>query len=95
MGGDAGATASTLYRVTASGFLSLVDLKSTWSAGESSDSDRCTLQPPALRPTMPNLDVVCVNTQGRWHHEDPRGDGEFETSTTDHYRWNGTTYDKK
>ena len=95
MGGPmfaSGHTASTLYRAGATALTPVLDFESSFSDGESTDRERCTLQPALPRRGLPDLDVACVTTEGRWHHEDPRGDGEFQTTATQRFRWTGGRY---
>ena len=66
----------------------------SWSSGESSDSDTCELAPPrAIGKAMPDLVLECRKTEGRWHHEDPRGDGNFTTERKERFRWSGKVYE--
>jgi hypothetical protein len=92
---DGGDTTSTLYRVTPTTIAEVLHWKSTWSSGESSDADRCTLQPPALGTSLPELELSCQKEEGRWHDEDPRGNGLFTEERTERFRWTGRKYEKR
>ncbi len=92
---DAGTTSSTLYRVSTSAISDVMSFKSAWSSGEASDADRCTLLPPALGTSLPSLELECEKTEGRYHGEDPRGNGDFTEQRTVRYLWKGTAYEKK
>ncbi|MDX2086539.1 MAG: hypothetical protein SFX73_01760 [Kofleriaceae bacterium] len=94
-GWDTGIETSTLYRATRSGFTAVLAFSSTWSSGEADDADRCKLESPTLGPKMPQLTLECTTTEGRWHGQDPRGNGTFESFRTTHHRWNGTVYVKR
>ncbi len=92
---DDGHTDSTLYRVTTAGMVPILTYKSTWSGGESDDADRCTLQPPTLGTNLPALQMECVKSEGRWHGEDPRGNGTFTEERMVKFRWKGTAYEER
>ena len=95
-GSDGGERTSTLYRVTATAMTPVLTFKSTWSSGEASDSDSCELVPPApLGKAMPELVLACQKSEGRWHHEDPRGDGTFTKDRKERYHWTGNRFDKR
>lgn len=93
---DAGTLKSTLYRVGAAGLTEVLDFESTWDDGEATDSDRCKLAPPArLTAKLPDLELECTISEGRFHGQDPRGDGVHTTDRTERYRWTGTRYVKR
>ena len=92
---DDGHTDSTLYRVTTAGMVPILTYKSTWSGGESDDADRCTLQPPTLGTNLPALQMECVKSEGRWHGEDPRGNGTFTEERMVKFRWKGNAYEER
>jgi hypothetical protein len=92
---DDGKTKSTLYRVTSTSMTPILTYESTWSAGEADDADRCTLQPPVLGTSLPALTMQCVKSEGRWHGQDPRGDGLHTEERTLKFRWKGTSYEEK
>ena len=94
-GAEEGTTDSKLYRVTAAGLIDVLDYTSTWREGESSDADRCTLQPVTPTKAMPKLVLECVHEEGRWHGEDTRGNGLHKKSRKERYVWKGSTYEKK
>jgi hypothetical protein len=86
-------TAWSLRRVSPAGFSEVLAFESNVTDGESSDKDVCKLWPvDAPTAKLPVLQVDCTHTEGRWHHEDPRGDGEFVTQQATRYKWNGTRY---
>lgn len=89
---NAGGTRSTLYRATKTGLDPILSFKSHWDQGESEDSERCEVAVAGDRKPLPDLDLTCTQIEGRWHGEDPRGNGLFETPTTKHYRWKGGRY---
>jgi hypothetical protein len=88
-------TSSTLYRITKTGLDPVLAFKSSRVGGESSDDDVCVLQVGKPRAPLPDVDLQCTKTEGRWHHEDPRGDGLFDEVRTEHYRWDGTRYARR
>jgi hypothetical protein len=96
-GSDGGTRTSTLYRVTAAAALApVLQFQSSWSSGEASDSDSCELvAPTSLGASIPNLALACTKSEGRWHHEDARGDGTFTKDRKLRYRWTGARYEKQ
>jgi hypothetical protein len=90
---DVGSTKTTLYRVDASKLTNILAFKSTWSSGEASDEDRCDVRTPSTVTAAPQaLELVCNHVEGRWHDEDPRGNGVHTTPRTIRYRWTGSRY---
>jgi hypothetical protein len=83
-------TTSTLYRVTTTSLTPVLEFKSSIHHGEADDSDVCELALGKARKPLPDLDLKCTVSEGRWHNEDPRGNGTFETHRTEHYRWTST-----
>jgi hypothetical protein len=94
MGGGSGEATTQLYRITGTEAVAVLEFHSQWSRGESEDTLRCELARGAARKPLPDLDLTCTKVEGRWHHEDPRGDGLFETPTTEHYRFTDGSYSK-
>ena len=92
---DSGKTKSTLYRVTSSTMTPILTYESTWSAGEADDADRCTLLPPTLGRNLPALSMECVKSEGRWHGQDPRGNGQFTEERMVKFRWKGNAYEEQ
>jgi len=91
MGGGSGKTTARLYRIGATDLTQLLEVNSSWSAGEDGDSTRCTLQPvAALAVAMPDLEVTCVSTHDRYPGD--KGDRDRTSKTTERYRWKNGAY---
>jgi hypothetical protein len=89
-GQDEGTKISTLYRVTGTGFVALLEYKSTWGAR---DGKLCTLRPPPLGTTMPRLEVACVRARGLRRAPLAPGDAWIpRPDLVEHYQWNGAGY---
>ena len=83
---------STVYRATRTGLVPILTFASKDDNGESRNADLCTLAIGTRRAPLPDLDLVCDHVEGRWHDEDPRGNGEYHDEKTTHYRWDGKAY---
>jgi hypothetical protein len=83
-----------IARVTSAGLVPILAWENKSSGGESSDSDSCTLDPfGASKKTVPAKVVLeCAKTEGRYHGEDPRGNGEFSTPYKRRFKWDGAKY---
>lgn len=93
---DQGTTTSSLYRVSGAALTRVLEFTSTWSDGEANDADRCTLEQIATPgKSLPTLTLDCVKEEGRWHGQDPRGNGKFETHRTKRFRFKAGVYEPK
>lgn len=91
------ATQSTVYRVSAAGLVPVLTFKSSETAGESSDSDRCTLVvgklPITGKQLVPDLELHCTAMSGRFHGE--RANEIESKDRVERYRWSGGKYVKR
>ncbi len=89
-------TVSELFRVTPTGFDSLLRYETKWSDGEAVRGTRCDLrQGDADHAGFHDLDLECVTTVGDYHNEDPDERGERETQQRTEYRWDGKKYEER
>jgi hypothetical protein len=93
---DDDATTSTLYRVTATGLVQLLEYDSSTNHGEEHHDDVCTLKPFTPTRSMPRLVVECVEESTNFHDENPRRRDRVDRKTRKlRHIWNGSTYEKK
>lgn len=90
-------TESTLYRVSGAGLVPVLTFKSSETAGESSDSDRCSLVvgklPSTGKQLVPDLELHCTTMSGRFHGE--RANEIESKERVERYRWAGGKYVKR
>lgn len=90
------ATVTELFRVTATGFDSLLRYETEWSDGEALRGTRCSLREgDAKRAGFHDLELECVTSVGDFHNEDPDQRGITETEQRTSYRWDGKKYVKR
>lgn len=89
-----GATATTLYRVSASGLDAIAQWTSSRDKGmEGGSSSECELVAPTVGSKLPaRLELACRSTDEDWHNEDEDKRGMNEQERTEYLRWDGTRY---
>jgi hypothetical protein len=97
MYGGEGSEKSTLYRITDAGFVELVSWETKASHGlEHRHGEDCALADYTVGSAMPKrLKIECTEYRDDYHNEDQSQRGTHETTRTEVYVWNGTTYDPK
>ena len=89
-----GTTATTLYRVSASG----LDAIASWTSSrgthvEGGSSNECELALPTVGAKLPaRLELACHSTDEDWHNEDEDKRGMNEQERTEFLRWDGARY---
>jgi len=90
-------TESTVYRVIGASLVPVLKFKSSESAGESSDADRCKLVvgklPNTGKQLVPDLELHCTAMSGRFHGE--RANEIESKDRVERYRWSGGKYVKR
>lgn len=95
-GHEDSATVTELFRVTPTGFDSLLRYETKWSDGEALRGTRCILSKGDQdHAGFHDLDLDCVTTVGDYHNEDPDERGEKQTEQRTVYRWDGKKYAKR